>query len=73
MARTKVTVRRLPAKTRRLRAGLVNREYKTKQKKNSVSFQDKINITRTKNCEHYKERTSNKNNKWKKKSKIFNQ
>ena len=63
MEKTKVTVRRLPVKTRRLRAGLVNREYGTK--KNTVSFQDKINITRTKNCEHHKERTSNKNSKWK--------
>ena len=69
MARTKATVRRLPVKTRWLPAWLVNREYGTK--KNSVFFQDKRNITRTKNCEHHKERISNKNDKCKKKIIIF--
>ena len=58
MVRTKVTVRRLPDKMRKLPAWMVNREY---VKKNNLSIQDKTNPTGTKNGEHYQERTSFKN------------
>ena len=52
MARTKVTVRRLPVKTRRLPAWQANREYD--KKKDNLFIKNKTNITRTKDCKHQK-------------------
>ena len=69
MARTKATVRRLPAKTRCLPKWLVNREYG--KKKNNLPFQDKRNTTRTKDCNHHQEWTNKKIN-VKRKSRYFN-
>ena len=60
MVRTKATARRLPVKTRRLPAWLVQREYV--KKKDNLPIQDKTNITRTKDCKHKKEWRNNKNN-----------
>ena len=60
MVRTKVTVRRLPYKLRKLPAWMVNREY-GKKKINNLSIQDKTNPTDTKNGEHYQEQTNFKN------------
>ena len=41
------------------------------KEKNNLSFQNKRNIARTKDSEHYKERTSGKDNNVRRKSKYF--
>ena len=69
MVRTKVTVRRIPDKIRKLLAWMVNREYG--KKKNNLSIQDKTNPTSITDSSHYQERTSFKNRQCKKKIRIF--
>ena len=62
MVRTKVTVKRLPDKMRKLPTCLMNREYGLKKKKKASNlFQDKTNPTGTKNGKLYQEQTSFKN------------
>ena len=69
MVRTKVTMRRLPGKMRKLPAWTVNREYGKKKK--HFSIQDKTSPTDTKNGEHNQERISSKNHQCKTKIYIF--
>ena len=58
MVRTKVTVRKMPSKMGKLPAWMVNREY---SRKKNLSFQDKTNLTSTKDSENHQEWTSFKN------------